>query len=172
MLGRCNFILQISRDDRQDAIVVRCVVYESKRIIKLTKVCFRTNAGCTFVCFWSFIASLLSFMWSAALRIPITFDLFKKEKMKPSLVMFLSTTSLSCHLINTINDNLQGCHPNIGAMTVALVRKCIQRSFAGNNKFEIMSFVTAVASIVLSVIGVEECKNRSYDAEKKEKQQW
>jgi len=114
-------------------------------------------------CRWSFYASMLSFMWSVALRALISFRLFIRQRRYPMVVIVMSLSSLTFHLLNVINENLRG-YPNFGAMTFAMVRLYVWRTLMGRNMCGLASLGAAIAAIAAGAVAVHVVVNASYDA--------
>jgi hypothetical protein len=93
----------------------------------------------------SFHTGMLSFLGCIACRALLEFDLLKKERLRPALLVTFTMSSLIFHLIGFVNQRLV-CWPNLFMMTIAVFKMYFGRALATRNPSDLASVVTLIGA--------------------------
>lgn len=96
---------------------------------------------------WSFLVSLLSFIGGVTTRALLEFDLLNKNRRRASIVLVLSMSTLLSHLLSYINGTLINW-PNLGVMTLSLLKMTLHRAATYKKPLEIFSIVCFVGTLI------------------------
>jgi hypothetical protein len=93
----------------------------------------------------SFHTGMFSFLGCIACRALLEFDLLKKERLRPALLVIFTMSSLLFHLFAFVNQRLV-CWPNLPTMTIAVFKMYFGRALATRNPTELASVATLIGA--------------------------
>jgi hypothetical protein len=93
----------------------------------------------------SFHIGMFSFLGCVSCRALLEFDLLKKERLRPALLVIFTMSSLLFHLFSFVNQRLV-CWPNLPMMTIAVFKMYIGRALATRNPAELASVVSLIGA--------------------------
>jgi hypothetical protein len=94
----------------------------------------------------SFHTGVLSFLGCIACRALLEFDLLKKERTRPALLVIFTMSSLLFHLFSFVNQRLV-CWPNLPMMAIAVFKMYIGRAIVTRNPAALASVATLIGAI-------------------------
>lgn len=94
----------------------------------------------------SFHTSIFSFLGCIACRALLEFDLLKKERLRPALLVTFTMSSLFFHLFSFVNQRLV-CWPNLPMMAIDVFKMSIGRALATRNPAELASVATLIGAL-------------------------
>lgn len=89
----------------------------------------------------SFHVGMLSFLGCIACRALLEFDLLRKGRLQPALLVVFSMSSLFFHLLAFVNQRIV-CWPNLPMMTIDVFKMYIGRALATRHPAELASVAT------------------------------
>lgn len=70
---------------------------------------------------WSFFTAIICFTKAVGCRALLEFDLLRKERIRPAMLVIFSMTALVAHIFHIVNDVLY-TYPNFWLMTIGLLK--------------------------------------------------
>ena len=98
----------------------------------------------------SFHIGMFSFLGCIACRALLEFDLLKRERLRPALLVIFTMSSLFFHLFSFVNQRLV-CWPNLPMMAIAVFKMAIGRALASRNPAALASVATLIGAFATAI---------------------